>query len=156
MASQETPNYRLSRWAGTDRILMEEFNSDNEKIDAALKANADAAAAAAAALAEAGNCRMELTTYTGTGTYGKNNPVTISFREMPFVFIIKGPNSFMIARGGERAGTLCVVGEGSGVVTDNTLTWSGNSFSMTDSYDAKYVLNTKSGAYWVLAFYKTK
>ena len=42
MASQETPNYRLSRWAGTDRILMEEFNSDNEKIDTALKANADA------------------------------------------------------------------------------------------------------------------
>ena len=30
MASQQTPNYRLSRWAGTDRILMEEFNSDNE------------------------------------------------------------------------------------------------------------------------------
>lgn len=36
MASQQTPNYKLSRWAGTDRILMEEFNSDNEKIDAAL------------------------------------------------------------------------------------------------------------------------
>ena len=50
MASQQTPNYRLSRWAGTDRILMEEFNSDNEKIDTALKANADAVAAAAAAL----------------------------------------------------------------------------------------------------------
>lgn len=42
MASQQTPNYRLSRWAGTDRILVEEFNSDNEKIDTALKANADA------------------------------------------------------------------------------------------------------------------
>lgn len=49
MASQETPNYRLSRWAGTDRILVEEFNSDNEKIDTALKSNADAVAAAQAA-----------------------------------------------------------------------------------------------------------
>ena len=49
MASQETPNYRLSRWAGTDRILVEEFNSDNEKIDAALKSNADAITAEAAA-----------------------------------------------------------------------------------------------------------
>ena len=56
MASQETPNYRLSRWAGTDRILVEEFNSDNEKIDTALKANADAAAAAAAARENCGNC----------------------------------------------------------------------------------------------------
>lgn len=49
MASQQTPNYRLSRWAGTDRILMEEFNSDNEKIDTALKASEDKAAAALAA-----------------------------------------------------------------------------------------------------------
>ena len=33
MASQETPNYRLSRWAGTDRILVEEFNDNWDKID---------------------------------------------------------------------------------------------------------------------------
>ena len=38
MASQETPNYRLSRWAGTDRILVEEFNDNWDKIDAALTA----------------------------------------------------------------------------------------------------------------------
>ena len=36
MASQETPNYRLSRWAGTDRILVEEFNDNWDKIDTAL------------------------------------------------------------------------------------------------------------------------
>ena len=36
MASQQTPNYKLSRWAGTDRILMEDFNADNAKIDAAI------------------------------------------------------------------------------------------------------------------------
>ena len=49
MASQQTPNYRLSRWAGTDRILVEEFNDNWDKIDAALKSNADRAAAAQAA-----------------------------------------------------------------------------------------------------------
>ena len=59
MASQETPNYRLSRWAGTDRILMEEFNSDNEKIDAALKGNAEAVAAETAAR-EAANSYVKL------------------------------------------------------------------------------------------------
>ena len=46
MASQQTPNYKLSRWAGTDRILVEEFN---DKIDAALKSNAEAVAAETAA-----------------------------------------------------------------------------------------------------------
>ena len=49
----QTANYGLSQWEATDRILMEDFNSDNSKIDAALKANADAIAAEAAARAEA-------------------------------------------------------------------------------------------------------
>ena len=40
-----TQNYQLSRWAKDDRIMMEDFNADNEKIDAALKANADAVGA---------------------------------------------------------------------------------------------------------------
>ena len=53
MASQETPNYRLSRWAGTDRILVEEFNDNWDKIDTALKGNADKAAALQTALAVA-------------------------------------------------------------------------------------------------------
>ena len=49
MASQQTPNYKLSRWAGKDRILVEEFNDNWDKIDAALKSNADAVAAETAA-----------------------------------------------------------------------------------------------------------
>lgn len=38
-----TTNYQLSQWAKSDRIMMDDFNADNQKIDAALKANADAA-----------------------------------------------------------------------------------------------------------------
>ena len=41
----QTANYGLSQWEATDRILMEDFNSDNSKIDAALKENADNTAA---------------------------------------------------------------------------------------------------------------
>ena len=37
----QTANYQLCQWDPTDRILMEDFNSDNSKIDAALKAQAD-------------------------------------------------------------------------------------------------------------------
>ena len=36
MFLNQTANYGLSQWEATDRILMENFNSDNSKIDAAL------------------------------------------------------------------------------------------------------------------------
>ena len=45
MFLNQTANYGLSQWDLTDRILMEDFNSDNRETDAALKANADAIAA---------------------------------------------------------------------------------------------------------------
>ena len=49
----QTANYQLCQWDPTDRILMEDFNKDNGKIDTALKENTDAIAAEAAARAEA-------------------------------------------------------------------------------------------------------
>lgn len=33
---QQTTNYKLSQWARTDRILMEDFNGDNQKLETAL------------------------------------------------------------------------------------------------------------------------
>ena len=74
MASQQTPNYRLSRWEGTDRILVEEFNDNGDKIDTAIKGSAGATATEVsaresgdsplrptlqAALAKCGNCQIE-------------------------------------------------------------------------------------------------
>ena len=49
MSTNHTTNYDLNQWEGTDKVLRAEFNADNAKIDAALKANADAIAAEAAA-----------------------------------------------------------------------------------------------------------
>ena len=80
MASQETPNYRLSRWAGTDRILVEEFNDNWDKIDTALKGNADGVAALQTALAGSGNCGIAVTSYTGAGAYGAENANTLRKR----------------------------------------------------------------------------
>lgn len=37
----QTTNYQLNQWQASDRVLMADFNSDNAKIDAALKALAD-------------------------------------------------------------------------------------------------------------------
>ena len=42
-----TENYQLNQWEQTDRVLMDDFNADNAKLDAALKANADAVTALA-------------------------------------------------------------------------------------------------------------
>ena len=77
---QHTQNYQLSRWEKDDRIMMEDFNADNARIDAALAAKADAedvtalgetVAAVAAALGAAGkNTRITWGSYNGTGTYG--------------------------------------------------------------------------------------
>ena len=36
MASNQTSNYGLNQWAATDKVLREEFNQDNAKIDTAL------------------------------------------------------------------------------------------------------------------------
>ena len=38
---QKTTNYQLNQWVKSDRIQMEDFNSDNAKIGAALKALED-------------------------------------------------------------------------------------------------------------------
>ncbi len=38
----QTSNYQLNQWQLHDRIQMQDFNADNAKIDAALKAEADA------------------------------------------------------------------------------------------------------------------
>lgn len=54
MASGYTANYGLCQWQPEDKFLREEFNQDNEKIDAALKAAEDEAAA------ESGRLRIRL------------------------------------------------------------------------------------------------
>lgn len=43
---KQTSNYQLNQWEMTDRIQMEDFNRDNEKVDAALAATAQQAALA--------------------------------------------------------------------------------------------------------------
>ena len=38
MASNHTTNYQLNQWVKSDRILMDDFNADNQKLEAALTA----------------------------------------------------------------------------------------------------------------------
>jgi len=50
MPSNFTPNYQLNQWEADDQVLRVDFNADNAKLDAALKAEADARAAAVKAV----------------------------------------------------------------------------------------------------------
>ena len=69
MASQQTPNYRLSRWAGTDRILVEEFNDNWDKIDTALAAH---------------NCQFYTASYVGDG----QTTLNLTFPHKPMILFI--------------------------------------------------------------------
>ena len=51
----KTTNYQLNQWAKSDRVLMDDFNSDNQKIDAALGEK----------------CSVVFGTYTGDGAASK-------------------------------------------------------------------------------------
>lgn len=62
MPSNQTPNYQLSQWEKDDKILMDDFNADNTKIDGALKAEADAREALAATIP-----KIAVGSYTGDG-----------------------------------------------------------------------------------------
>ena len=64
---KQTSNYQLNQWEKTDRILMEDFNGDNAKVDAALKALDTNVNAAAVALTKCGNCQIYTTSYSGNG-----------------------------------------------------------------------------------------
>ena len=97
MSTNHTTNYDLNQWEGTDKILRTEFNADNTKIDAALKANADAIAATTAALSEKGNCSVEYQTYTGNGGSGAASPTTLTFSRQPLLLLICGFNSLLAA-----------------------------------------------------------
>ena len=148
MASQETPNYRLSRWAGTDRILMEEFNSDNEKIDAALKASEDKAAAALAAVASCGNCFATHGNYMGNNQLSK----TLTFPHPPVLVVIReltnasSPYHMVLIRGCSNAN-----GCGSNSSSAVSVSWNGNSVTWQHSGDERTVFNKTDHAYYYAA-----
>ena len=100
---QHTQNYQLSRWEKDDRIMMEDFNADNETIDAALAAKADAeditalgetVAALTAGLGSGGRtARIAWGSYTGNDQAGPNYPSSLSFDFKPVWVYIVGYSS---------------------------------------------------------------
>lgn len=147
----QTNHYQLSQWEPTDRILMENFNGDNQKIDAALKANADAATSAAAAAAARGNCQIWADTYTGNGKAGSNNPCSVAFPQKPVLFrICQADNSYYVVSF-HGCKELYVMNGASVYVC--TASWSGNTLSWyhADSYVRQ--MNDPNKLYHVVALF---
>lgn len=157
MSSKHTPNYNLSQWERSDKVLMEDFNADNTKIDTALAAKADKSALNSlsstvsghtAALAGKGNCRVAHFTYTGNGNSGGSNPTVIRFSGKPLFVAIYNSQAIVLAAYGVN--TL-YYGLGGGTQALSA-SWSGNSMSVygTDPY---VQMNAKNSVYSVLAFF---
>lgn len=82
MASNYTTNYQLNQWTRSDRIMLKDFNADNAKIDAALKAVAD------------GGAKLAVGSYTGTGGYGAENANSLTFDFVPKIVWIVTQNQY--------------------------------------------------------------
>ena len=170
MPSNQTAHYALSQWVKSDQVRMEDFNADNAKLDAALKAAEQRSAgldtkinateqrsAAVAAAAEKrsaaldaakGNCTIEFFSYVGQGRSGMNNPTTITFRKPPLFFLVFG--TYSIGVGSKHCGDITAT------CRDNVFpdqgSWRGNTISFYNS-DPRWQLDTAGETFYVFAFY---
>ena len=178
MASNYTSNYNLCQWVKSDKVLMEDFNADNAKIDAALAGKAStsalnslktvvdglkaskadksaleslaaAVAGQGAALAKKGNCAVYTAAYTGDGASGVRNPKTLTFPARPLAVAVGGGAGYMVMVQGAEAASVPL----NGMAAPNTLTWSGNSVSWfhNGSSGAAGMLNSSGTAYFAIA-----
>lgn len=74
MAANSTPNFSLNQWEADDPVLREDFNADNQKLEAALT--------------QLGNCCIAAGSYVGTGGYRAQSPCHISTDFKPMVLFL--------------------------------------------------------------------
>ena len=148
MPNSQTPNYGLSQWEKSDRIQMEDFNADNAKIDAALKAQAVAHAALAA---KTGNCQIYVNSYVGDGTSGADYPKSFTFPKKPLlVFVIsrEGIPFTLMTPGQKHARPFGA----QSLSSPATLTWSGNTLRWVGYMnEPHYSFNVENITYYVVA-----
>ena len=147
MASQQTPNYRLSRWKGTNRILVEEFNDNGDKIGTAIKGSAGATATEVSAresgdsplrttLAKCGNCQIFVGTYTGDGAAAR----TLTFSGKPLYLLVT------TAEGHRKNRSLSMIRGTTTTYADITDT---NSVTVVSWADTSVTFETPNPAYGV-------
>ena len=163
---KQTENYGLNQWELADRIRMEDFNGDNERVDAALKGQAEALAAEtvareelAAAVAACGNCKIAYGTYTGNGNYGSDHPNCLTFPFEPKLVIVQNKSVASAQISGSNSmswGMMTAIRPLNGFILDGVswtlrLTWSGNSLSWYNTINAELQMNKSDNTYLYLA-----
>ena len=156
MASNHTPHYALNRWELEDQIIMDDFNDDNAKIDAALHDNAATLSALQTTLSTHGTLtRFTYGSYVGTGESGQNHPNSLTFDFYPMFIIIMS----RAAQGRDQSPCFMMRGETVGNSTETAasinLSWtdSGVSWYDVDSFsEPENQNNTEGVTYHYLAF----
>ena len=159
MPTNKTPHYSLSQWERDDRILMEDFNADNAKIDAALGAHGLELAKLSplpALAAKHGNCQIETFSYTGTGMTKAGKAIT--FKKKPLFFMVFGPVYTGIMFSFSANNAAFYIGDLPGAGNDNIyyrpvlVAWSGNSVTI-NAPDTSTMMDMKDETYRVVAFH---
>jgi len=176
MASNYTSNYGLCQWQASDKVLRTEFNADNAKIDAALAGKASAATVNSlqdavgakasqsaldslaqtvsghtSALSKKGNCTIYTTSYVGTGSYGADNPNSLTFPAKPEIVFLGstgGTNATLVQ--GQQASFSTSGGSGSKLA----VTWSGSTLRWSCVHNASGQMNVSGTTYLVVALLK--
>ena len=119
-----TQNYQLNQWEALDKVQRTDFNADNAKIDAALRALdtgkaeksalntlSQTVAGHTAALAGKGNCQIATGTYTGDGTIGAENKITLTFPFAPKLVIVQNSDGAQadVTNTGDASNTMMVL-----------------------------------------------
>ena len=165
---KKTTNYQLNQWAKSDRVMMDDFNADNAKIDAALKANADAIAETAAAFplvkikevtlgADTAQWDIDVSDinfYQYTRIFllpkltGSSNPKTLTFDGTPLFVALSGRYHFFAVKGCSFVQTLS-----SPSLADLSLplTWGDRSVSWYSTENADKQQNLSGTDYFYIA-----
>ena len=152
MASNQTVNFGLNQWSAEDKVLREEFNADNAKIDAAFKAMENTMSAGLAAAQKAPCCVTG--SYAG-GANSSKTTVNLGFRP-GFLVIIRGAEPI------DSAAAVAVIGNSdcrlsvrfnSSNPLDTAVTITDTGFTVSGSSTDRYGMNYSGSTYYYTAFY---
>ena len=141
MFLNQTTNYGLTQWEATDRILMEDFNSDNKKVDTALTGLDGRTEVLESAVQGFGNCQIQVMSYQGDGATSR----TFTFSGVPRLVIFLSYNSHMTAISNYSRAW----GHFGGTTVSATATWNGNCLTLSSSSGQE--VNNLSGTAYQLA-----
>ena len=125
----KTTNYQLNQWEKTDRVMMEDFNADNAKLEAALLNR---------------NCQFYSTSYIGDG----KNSRTFQFPAKPIFLLIVSHNGMTVLNRGLNIG--CSMWS-TAAHYEFPVTWEEKSVTLTHSGTATAIANNPNWAFGLFA-----